>query len=325
MAVTNDNRLCQVAMSLECSARAFLAAFETESIQFVITAWGPAPEGPQVADHLRKELSSEVRCSPRVQILVVTVPRPFSLRFPYSGSMIQQFVGKNVSVRRSTGTYVIVTVADVIISYDFWQLMKQVGWAPPRKFLAPGRWNLLPLDRNNLHEMCVDKPTDWGRTLYPTHAEASCLWNAYGDMILVRRDDLWSIRGQPEVFAHGGGDDVFRARLEHHGITQILRDPAYGPSCERVLHVPHDNGRCPGTWPQQTWPEKPGHIMDYWPDAVKLAKEGKITLASQHTPVTWENHVDLAASLSNPPDSEWGLINEDLVTDRDFCPEASPR
>jgi hypothetical protein len=140
--------------------------------QFVAVDWNPFP-GTSLTRVLSKPFET-----PYLTLRIITVPPHVHKLTPYSDFFtVQQWLGKNVGIRRARGEFILSTTGDMLYSEELFGILS-------RRSLHPERY--YRLDRLNLNESIpedlkvweMDKNKKWLRS----HVSGVYLWTDFVDL-----------------------------------------------------------------------------------------------------------------------------------------------
>jgi hypothetical protein len=198
--------------------------------EVVLVEWAPLRGRPLLADLV------DQHCTPAAAEVV----RAVIVDAAYHDAVMlnprlayQEFLAKNVGVRRARGEYLIVTNCDVIFGRHILGRLER-GELQPRVVFRAARWDLVPsIDVDHLDWRCLEDPANLsrpGKKLRPPYFRG-----ATGDFIALDRASFHELRGFNEVYrvARFGVDANFLVHAVSSGLT--IADIG-GP----VYHVDHE-------------------------------------------------------------------------------------
>lgn len=198
--------------------------------EVVLVEWAPIAGAPLLADLI------EEQCPPPVVATVhaVIVHPAYHQAMTLNPRLVyQEFLAKNVGVRRARGEYVITSNSDVIFGRHIIQRLERRELEPAVIYRAP-RWDLLAtLDLERLDWACLEDPANLARRakrLRPPHFRG-----ATGDFIALDRGSFCRLRGFNEVYraARIGIDNNFVVHALSSGVGIV---DIGGP----VYHIDHE-------------------------------------------------------------------------------------
>ena len=183
--------------------------------EFVLTEWAPPTAVPLLADLV------ELHCPPSV----VTVFRSLIVDPAYHAATVlnprleyQEFLAKNVGVRRSRGEYLITSNCDVFLGRHILQRLQRRELEPGVVYRA-SRWDIQPVTSGAVDWAYLDDPVNLVRP--PKVLEPPFFRGAAGDFIGLDRDTFLRVGGFNEVYrlARIGIDGNFLIHAISSGLT----------------------------------------------------------------------------------------------------------
>jgi hypothetical protein len=193
--------------------------------EFVLVEWAPIPGKPFLATVVEDACHGLLADG---QLVSYVVDERYHDAFSMNPRLkFQEFIAKNVGVRRASGEFVLTTNTDIYLGRD---VIARLG----RRDLRPN--TLYRTARVDLHDALVSGPIDWSVLEHPDNVEIvntiqpPCYTNGSGDFILLDRDSYLRLRGFNEVYrvAKIHLDSNFCVKAHESGMTLLdIESPVY--------------------------------------------------------------------------------------------------
>jgi hypothetical protein len=194
------------------------------SHEFVLAEWRPVPGKPWLAEVLADRYPDLVPSTMNAIVADVAYHDAYSLN---PKLQFQEFIAKNIGIRRCRGAYILTTNTDIYLSRGVLDRLERRALEPRVLYRAPRidlkndidcesmDWSILEDDRN----------CDTVNEIRPP-----CYTNASGDFLLLDRDSYHQLRGFNEVYrvAKVHMDSNFCLKAYASGLTLLpLEAPVY--------------------------------------------------------------------------------------------------
>ena len=184
--------------------------------EVILVEWRPVRHRILLADLLRRDLPI---IAPR--LTTYEVDERYHDAFSQNPRLqFQEFIAKNVGIRRATGSYILTTNSDIFLSQETVNLIARRALRPMTVYRATRIDMKSSLDMTNLNEDVLSDERN--------HAFVNRIWppfftNASGDFLLLDRFSFEAIRGFNEVYrvAKIHMDSNFCYRAAAHGLHLV--------------------------------------------------------------------------------------------------------